>query len=157
MGDDRWGLPGGHPNSKRIVEALSDTGGEEARGMAVKSYHELTAWQKAMDLVEAIYLATRTFPATEVYGLTSQMRRAAVSVPSNIAEGQGRGSARELHHALTIAQGSVCEVETQILITARLGFLPALDTARLIAQSNEVGRLIRGLSKSLRPKDITSN
>jgi four helix bundle protein len=125
--------------------------------VAVRSYHELTAWQKAMDLVETIYSATRGFPANEMYGLTNQVRRAAVSIPSNIAEGQGRGAGKEFAHFLTIAQGSVCEVDTQLWIAARLGFLSEVDTAHLIAQTGEVGRLICGLSKTLPPKATTSN
>ena len=80
--------------------------------MAVKSYRELMVWQKAIELVEAVYTATGSFPPQEVYGLTSQLRRAAVSVPSNIAEGQGRRSTAEFAHHLSIAYGSLCEIET---------------------------------------------
>jgi four helix bundle protein len=126
-------------------------------GVVVKSYHELTAWQKAMDLVETIYSATRGFPASETYGLTNQVRRAAVSIPSNIAEGQGRGSAKEFTYFLTIAQGSACEVDTQLRIAGRLGFLSETETVHLVAQNDEVGRLIRGLSRSLPPKNNPGN
>src|SRR6476659_1156091 len=97
-------------------------------GKAVRSYQDLVAWQKAMDLVELVYGATRGFPREEVYGLTSQVRRAAVSVPSNIAEGQGRASTKEFLHHLSIARGSLFEVETQVLVAQRLGYLPP-DTA----------------------------
>jgi four helix bundle protein len=91
--------------------------------MALKSYSELIAWQKAMDLVQTIYETVRVFPKEEIYGLTSQLKRAAVSVPSNIAEGQGRKSAREFIHHLSIAYGSLMEVEAQILIAVRLEYL----------------------------------
>jgi four helix bundle protein len=84
--------------------------------MAVQSYRELIVWQKAMKLVQSIYSLTKDFPKEEVYALTSQIRRAAVSIPSNIAEGQGRDSTKEFLHHLSIAYGSLMEVETQILI-----------------------------------------
>jgi len=84
-----------------------------------QSYKELIAWRKAMDLVVEVYRVTRSFPGDELYGLTSQLRRAAVSVPSNIAEGQARYSRREFCHFLTIARGSLAEIETQVRIAAR--------------------------------------
>ncbi len=91
--------------------------------MAGKSFRDLIVWQKAMDLVEAVYLATADFPREEMYGLTSQLRRASVSVPSNVAEGQGRRTNGEfiqfLHHAI----GSLNEVETQVELSMRLGFM----------------------------------
>jgi four helix bundle protein len=120
--------------------------------MAIKSYRELIVWQKAMDLVEDVYKKTKGFPREELYGLTSQLRRAVVSVPSNIAEGQGRTSTREFLHHLSIAYGSLCEVGTQILIAHRLGFLEKRDVEVLNSLSSEVGRLINGLSNKL-PKD----
>lgn len=118
--------------------------------MGVRNYSELIAWQKAMDLVEGIYAATRQFPKEEIYGLTSQLRRAAVSIPSNIAEGQGRKSVNEFLHHLSIAYGSLREVETQILIAGRLSYLLPDEINRLLELSAEVGRLINGLSHSLR-------
>jgi four helix bundle protein len=120
--------------------------------MAIKSYRDLIVWQKAMDLVEDVYKKTTGFPREELYGLTSQLRRAVVSVPSNIAEGQGRTSAKEFLHHLSIAYGSLCEVGTQILIAQRLGFLERHKFEVLDGQSSEVGRLINGLSNKL-PKD----
>ena len=117
--------------------------------MTVKNYSELTTWQKAMDLVEAIYQATRQFPSDERFGLTSQIRRAAVSIPSNIAEGQGRTSTKEFLHHLSIAYGSLCEVQTQILIVKRLGYLEDDQATSLLSATNEVGRLLNGLSNSL--------
>src|SRR5918911_3360308 len=110
--------------------------------MALKSYSELIAWQKAMDLVQTIYETVRVFPKEEIYGLTSQLKRAAVSVPSNIAEGQGRKSAREFIHHLSIAYGSLMEVETQILIAIRLGYLSQQDAEQITERTSEIGRLI---------------
>lgn len=89
----------------------------------VRNYKELLVWQRAMDLVELIYTITRSWPKEEQYGLTSQIRRAVVSVPSNIAEGQGRFSTREFLHHISIANGSLLEVETQVLVAQRLGYL----------------------------------
>jgi four helix bundle protein len=120
--------------------------------MAIKSYRDLIVWQKAMDLVEDVYKRTKGFPREELYGLTSQLRRAVVSVPSNIAEGQGRNFTKEFLHHLSIAYGSLCEVGTQILIAHRLGFLERRDVELLDGLSSEVGRLINGLSNKL-PKD----
>ncbi len=84
--------------------------------MTGKNYRDLIAWQKAMDLIEQVYRATASFPKEEVYGLTSQARRSAVSIPSNIAEGQGRRTTGEFLHQLSVAHGSLRELETQILI-----------------------------------------
>jgi len=117
--------------------------------MANQNYKDLIAWQKAMDLVEAVYTATKLFPKEEMYGLTSQIRRAAVSIPSNIAEGQGRKSSNEFARFLAIAYGSLREVETQILIAERLSYLKRRDVEPLIELSSQVGRLINGLSNSL--------
>jgi four helix bundle protein len=89
--------------------------------MAVRSYRELIAWQKAMDFVTEVYRATRTFPKEEIYGMTSQLRRAAVSIPSNIAEGQGRQTTGEFRQFLGHARGSLLETETQIVLSERLG------------------------------------
>jgi four helix bundle protein len=117
--------------------------------MGVKSYADLIAWQKAMDLVEAIYLMSARFPREELYVTTSQIRRAAISIPSNIAEGQGRWNTGEFIHFLGIAHGSLCELETQTLIAARLKFVPQADTEPVLCGAAEVGRLIHGLRKSL--------
>ena len=97
-----------------------------------RNYQDLLAWQKAMDLVELVYAATRSWPKEELYGLTSQIRRAAVSVPSNVAEGQGRTSPKELLHHLPIAHGSLRELETQTMIAGRLGYLPSDNLEQLL-------------------------
>ena len=115
-----------------------------------QSYRELVAWQKAMALVAEIYKATRDFPRDEVYGLTSQLRRAAVSIPSNIAEGQARFSSREFHHFLAVARGSLVEVETQILIAGNLGYLPPNRSVELLDKAAELGRILNGLIASIK-------
>ncbi|MCC6123370.1 MAG: four helix bundle protein [Pirellulales bacterium] len=120
--------------------------------MAVKDYRELIVWQKAMDLVEQVYHHTGRFPKEEVYGLSSQLRRAAVSIPSNIAEGNARTTTRDFLHFLSIAYGSIKEVETQILIAERLGYDMQKLTPKLLESTNEVARLISGLSNSLKRK-----
>ena len=117
--------------------------------MALKHYQELIVWQKAMDLVEHIYNAPTHFPNTELYGLTSQIRRAAISIPSNIAEGQGRNTTRDFLHFLSMSQGSLREVETQILIAQRLGYIQSPQESKLLDITAEIGRLLSGLCKSL--------
>lgn len=117
--------------------------------MKVKKYSELIVWQKAMDLTEEVYTATKRFPKEEIYGLTSQLRRAAVSVPSNIAEGQGRKSTNEFLHHLSIAYGALMEVETQVLIAERLAYLEQVSVGKLMERAAEVGRLLNGLYNSL--------
>jgi len=112
-------------------------------------YTGLIAWQKAVDLVEEVYRATAAFPKEELFGLTSQIRRAAVSVPSNIAEGQGRASTNEFRHHLSIALGSLCELETQHVIARRLGYLDEMGMQRTMDLAAEVGRLINGLLNHL--------
>jgi four helix bundle protein len=120
--------------------------------MALKSYQELIVWQKAMDLVQLVYESVRAFPKEEIYGLTSQLKQAAISIPSNIAEGQGRKSTREFLHHLSIAYGSLMEVETQILIAVRLEYLSQQYANQIIERTAEIGRLINGLSNALSNK-----
>lgn len=117
--------------------------------MAVQHYRELIAWQRAMQFVTEVYRLTRRFPREEMYGLTNQLRRAAVSVPSNIAEGQGRGSGGAFEQFLRIATGSIQEAETQILIAKELGFVSDTDIATGLDLSGEVRRLLAGLLRSL--------
>ncbi len=115
-----------------------------------KSYRDLVAWQKAMDLVTAIYQITASFPREEIYGLTSQMRRAAVSVPSNIAEGQGRHGMAEFRHFLRQAGESLTELETQVIIAERLSYISSISAAEVLRDAAEVGKILNGLLKSLR-------
>src|SRR5213592_2858461 len=116
--------------------------------MALESYRDLIAWQKAMDVVELVYRHTATFPSEERFGLTNQLRRAAVSVPANIAEGQARLT-KDFQQFLRIARGSLLEQETHVLIAQRLKYLTAARAAELLAAMAEVSRLITGLSKAL--------
>ena len=109
------------------------------------TYEDLRVWRRAMDLVLEVYRCTALFPKQEIYGLTSQMRRSAVSVPSNIAEGKGRFSRKELLHFLFHARGSLLELRTQITIARELGFLSAPEGESLTQHACEVGRLSNGL------------
>lgn len=120
--------------------------------MTVQSYRQLIAWQKAFELVKRVYDLTRNFPKEEIYGLTSQIRRASVSISSNIAEGQGRDSTKEFLHHLSIAYGSLMEVETQILIAESLEYLKPEETKLVLEKTAETGRLINGLMRSLKNK-----
>jgi four helix bundle protein len=113
-----------------------------------RSYKELIAWQKAMDLVSDVYSVSQEFPRDEIYGLTSQVRRAAVSIPSNIAEGQGRRSPKEFVQFLRIARGSIAEVETQLLIAVRLGYTQLQRAEMILDASAELGRVLQGLMAS---------
>jgi len=110
-----------------------------------RGYRDLIAWQKAMDVVTEVYRITSCFPKDELYGLVSQLRRAAVSVPSNIAEGYGRNSRNEFHHFVGQARGSLAEIETQIEIAKNLGYLGAETCSCLLGKLDEVGRLLTGL------------
>jgi four helix bundle protein len=115
-----------------------------------ESYKDLVAWRKAMDLVTEIYLVTRAFPREEVYGLTSQLRRAAVSVPSNIAEGQARFSQKEFHHFLSLARGSLVEIETQLMIAQNLDYLSLQQIRPLLDKTAELGKVLNGLIASIK-------
>jgi four helix bundle protein len=115
----------------------------------VKSFHDLIAWQKSMALAKGVYGFTECFPQKELYGLTSQTRRAAVSVPANIAEGHERQTTGEFRQFLGIAKGSLGEVETLILLAKDMGYGDADIADALILDCREVGRLLNGLLKSL--------
>ncbi len=116
----------------------------------VRSYRDLVVWQKAMDLVAECYRVTKLLPEEETYGLVSQIQRAAVSVPANIAEGHGRDHLGDYLHQLSIANGSVMELETHLLLAERLGYVGAIECALLLTA--EVGRMLAGLTKSLRTR-----
>ncbi|WP_428825845.1 four helix bundle protein [Azonexus sp. IMCC34842] len=112
-------------------------------------YRDLIVWQKAMDLVVEIYRLSQTFPATEKFGLASQIQRAAVSIPSNIAEGHARKSSGAFINHLSIAAGSLAEVETQLMLAERLGYCAQDLSLTLLASSDEIGRMLTGLKSSL--------
>jgi four helix bundle protein len=117
----------------------------------VRSFRDLIVWQKSMDLAVQVYGATAKFPREEVFGLTSQMRRAGVSTPSNIAEGQARNSTGEFKHFLGIALGSLAELDTQVELSMRLQFLSKPESEALTASCSEIGKMINGLQRSLPP------
>lgn len=120
--------------------------------MRGQGHRDLLVWQKGMKLVTEVYRVTKTFPKDELYGLTNQLRRAAVSVPSNVAEGYARNSRNELHHFVGQARGSLAELETQIEIAASLGYLSEQLCTELLTASGEVARMLTGLrSWSARP------
>lgn len=115
----------------------------------IRSHRDLIVWQKAMDLVEAIYRATASFPKEETYGLTSQICRAVVSIPANIAEGQGRRLTREYLYFLANARGSILELDTHLEIAHRLDYLEKDTYSRLLEQLQEVGRILNGLMRAV--------
>ncbi|MBL7847182.1 MAG: four helix bundle protein [Cyclobacteriaceae bacterium] len=116
---------------------------------SIKSYQDLIVWQKAMELVEKIYLETIRFPRTEVFGITAQMRRSAASIPSNIAEGHARNGTGEFRHFLGISKGSLAELETLIILSGKLNYLNATICESLMSKCSEVNKLINGLLRSL--------
>lgn len=118
-------------------------------------HHELDAWKTAVELVREVYRVTAEFPAPERFGLTGQMRRAAVSIPSNIAEGAARGTTKEFVRFLSMARGSIAELETQLRIAVQLGFVGAGKAAMLDASIERAFALLSGLLRSLK-KGITS-
>jgi four helix bundle protein len=119
--------------------------------MGLRSYQELIGWKKGIELVTDVYRLTQKFPKQEIYGLTSQLRRAAVSIPSNIAEGQGRMSRGEFKQFLGHARGSVFELESQVLIARNLAYLNMEEGEVLLERIADLGSVLNGLLKSLGP------
>lgn len=117
--------------------------------MGSTSYRDLVAWQQAIELVDLVYLCTRQWPRDELFGLTSQIRRAAVSIAANIAEGQGRNGDREFVNHLGIAHGSLCEVETLLVIARRQAYVSVEDESLILSKSARVASLVQGLKKSM--------
>lgn len=115
-----------------------------------KNYRDLIVWQKFIDIAEYSYNITGTFPKEEIYGLSSQMQRCAVSIASNIAEGQGRGTNAQFAHYLHIAKGSLCELKTQFVIALRLKYILKEEFSKFEVALNEIGKLLNGLLKSQR-------
>ena len=113
-------------------------------------YKDLTVWQKAMDLTTEIYRLTQKLPKEELYGLTNQLRRAAVSIPSNIAEGNGRASTGDYVRFLIMARGSNAEVETQLLLSVRLDYLTQSDIEETLSLNDEIGKMLTAMIKKLR-------
>ena len=117
---------------------------------SLKSYRELLVWQKGIDLVVIAYKATAGFPKSETYGLISQIRRAATSIPANIAEGYGRGTRKEYLQFVMVAQGSLKELETHFIVSEKLSYLTASQAARLLTQTDELGRMMGSLIRKLK-------
>jgi four helix bundle protein len=112
-------------------------------------FTDLRVWRQGMDLAVEVYRGTEAFPKSELYGLTQQMRRAAVSIPSNVAEGKGRWSQKEFRQFLFNARGSLLELETQIMIARELGYFSAEESRRMQTSTSRVGRSLAGLLNSL--------
>jgi len=117
--------------------------------MPIESYRSLLVWQKSVDFVVLVYRVLGSFPKNEQYGLASQIQRAAVSIPSNIAEGKERQSDRDFARFIAIALGSLAELETQLVIASRLGYLDEADWQEATAQADEIGKMLRSLHKTL--------
>ena len=120
--------------------------------MSINSFRDLEVWKKSIFLVKNIYLLTKNFPKEEIYALTSQIRRAAVSIPSNIAEGRGLRTTKSFIKHLNIAYGSLAEVETQIFISFELGYITAQQQKEITDQTMEIARMLNGLRKALQKK-----
>ena len=118
-------------------------------------YAELKVWQKSVAFVTQIYICTASFPKEEIYGLTSQIRRAAVSIPSNIAEGASRESSKDFLRFISISNGSLAELQTQLIIARNLGFINNEKLSAIRDTGEEIGRMLNGLQKTLQQK-ITS-
>ena len=123
----------------------------------LKTHKDLDVWKKAMDLVTEMYSVSKQFPKEELYGLTSQMRRAALSIPSNIAEGSARSHKKEFKQFLMISLGSAAELETQLILSNRLGYLNSDVCEEIIKQTKTVLRIVQGLIKTLLPVTKISN
>ena len=122
--------------------------------MKTRHFRDLIVWQRSMKLAAVVYAATKDFPKDEMFGLTSQIRRAAVSVPSNIAEGHGRLTDNGFAVFLGQARGSLFEVETQIEIAITLGYIKATDARKIIAECDEVGKMLNGLLNTLKERPV---
>ena len=118
----------------------------------IRSFKDLKVWQKGVDLVEMIYKVTKTFPKEEMYGLSAQLRRAGVSIPSNIAEGFGRYHNKEYKQFLHMALGSCAEITTQMIIAERLRFVEKSVSERVLSQAEEISRMLMSLIKKVRAR-----
>ena len=118
----------------------------------MRPHEKLDLWKKAIDFVLTVYEETQSLPKDERFGLTAQIRRAAVSIPANIAEGAARKSTKEFANFLSIAQGSASELETELLIAHRLGYLDEVAYRKLRSEIDDIGRMITGLSQYLKKK-----
>ena len=115
----------------------------------IQSYKDLNVWNKSIELVKHIYILTEKFPQKEIFGVTNQMRRSSVSIPSNIAEGQARKNTKEFVHFLHLSLGSLAELETQVIITQQINYMAIVDGNKIIDKITEIQKMIYGLIKSL--------
>ena len=122
----------------------------ESRTEKSRSYRDLNVWKMSIELVKDIYHVTEKFPPAEIYGLTNQLRRAAISIPSNIAEGQGRNSFKEFKQFLAIALGSLAELETQLIISYEIGYLNQEDSIKLSGTLDNIRKMVKALANSLK-------
>jgi four helix bundle protein len=116
---------------------------------AIRGYRDLLVWQKGVDLVVEVYQATKAFPRQEQFGLTAQIRRSAGSIPANVAEGHTRAHSKEYRNFISVAQGSLAELETHLIIAQRLGYLTSEAAEPLFERAAELGRMMNGLDRSL--------
>lgn len=117
--------------------------------MSAQHYRELIVWQKAMELAKLCYQLTKAFPKSELFGMTSQIRRSAASIPANIAEGNARAHTKEYLNFLSIARGSLAEVETHLILSHEVELLKKVDMERCLQLADEISRMLAGLRRSL--------
>ena len=122
----------------------------EGRAEKSRSFRDLNVWKLSIELVKDIYQVTAKYPPVEIYGLTSQLRRAAISIPSNIAEGQGRNSFKEFKQFIAIALGSLAELETQLIISHEIGYLNREDFSKLSESLDNIRKMLKALASSLK-------
>ena len=139
MGSGVWGVGWG----------VWGVGSGEKELMALQNYRDLEVWQKAMTLAEECYRVTKMFPKEELFGMTSQIRRAAASIPANIAEGQGRQHTKEFLNFLSVARGSLKEIETHLILSQRVGLMTAQQLEPLLKLTDDISRMMSGLRKTL--------
>ncbi len=148
----KWSVDSGQwsEKAKPRFMGMVDNGGAVARKkQVIRNYRDLLVWQKAMHLVEEVYQLTSRFPPDERFGLVAQLRRAAVSIPSNIAEGQARKSTREFVQFISLAEGSLAEVDTQLLLSERLGLCVDRDVQTLFSVIEEIRKMLMALGARL--------
>lgn len=148
----KWSVDSGQwsEKAKPRFMGMVDNGGAVARKkQVIRNYRDLLVWQKAMHLVEEVYQLTSRFPPDERFGLVAQLRRAAVSIPSNIAEGQARKSTREFVQFISLAEGSLAEVDTQLLLSERLGLCVDRDVDTLFSVIEEIRKMLMALGARL--------
>ena len=128
---------------------MAETEAKRSERKTIESYRDLRVWKSSIELTVACYKTTESFPTTETYGLTSQIRRASTSIAANIAEGYGRDNTGSYVQFLRVAQGSLKELETHIIVAKRIGYLQSSSESEILQKSEEVGKMLRALIRSL--------